>query len=341
METSISFKIRDSIAEIAAELPHEVTRLKTQKGKGFAVGAAAEGSIIYLPLEPAGYPISPDDLDFGSGNPTAAQINNASRFSQLMNQIPSPGQKAWFTSGEVVWNVWEIVLDSMQLPAGGSMKTLQQLKANFVMEKRADMQGDIYYETNYSPVGFWNSTFDSHWRSFSYSPEAASSHEIMSACTASDGVRDLEFDPTGMNFNAEVILVTLLRPWLSPWLFSSTAWRFAPGSIAPPLSNGLSPPQGVMTMYPNAFLVARNVHLDLEMSRPKNAALSGQLEQAHALTWSAFQMKGASPASSPFGSVADLKLTDDGLRSNGLQILGFSCSLLPKCPNQDPNQQWP
>jgi hypothetical protein len=163
----------------------------------------------------------------------------------------------------------------------------------------------------------------------------------MTASTAKGDVRDLQFDATGMCFNAEVILVTLLRPWWSPWLFSSTAWRFAPASIAPPLSDGLHPPRGVMTMYPNAFLVGRNVHLGLDMSRPKNAALSTHIEQAHALRWSAFQLKGANRITSTVYGGAELKLTDDGLHSNGLQILGFSCNVLPKCPNPDPSQQWP
>lgn len=341
METPVSLQVRDRISEIARELPPGDIQLEMLTMRGRETEGAGAGGTLYLPLDPAGYPISPDDLDFGSGNPTATQIKNASRFSQLMNQIPNSGQKAWIASGEVVWNIWDIVLESMQLPVGGSTRILQQLKANFEMEKRSDMQGDIYYQTNYSPDGFWKSTFDSRWKSFSHSPKATSKCEVMSACTARDGVRDLEFDATGMNLHAEVILVTLLRPWWSPWLFSSTAWRLESASIVPPLSDGLNPPRGVMTMYANAFLVARNVHLSLDMNRPKNAALNTQIQQAHALTWSAFQLKGANRTTSPVDGVADLKLTNDGLHSNGLQILGFSCNVLPRCPNPDPKQQWP
>lgn len=341
MKSPVSLQVRERIAEMAQELPPGDIHLKMGMTRGGDTEGTEERGTLYLPLDPAGYPISPDDLDFGGGNPTAAQIKNASRFSQLMNQIPNPGQKFWTASGDVVWNIWDTVLRSMQLPVGGSTNILQQLKANLEMERRSDMQGDIYYPTNYSPDGFWEATSNNQWKSIAFSPKSTSRCEVMSACTATRGVHDLEFDATGMHFKAEVILVTLLRPWWSPWLFSSTAWRLPPASLTPPLSDGMNPPKGVMTMYANAFLVARNVHLGLDMSRPKNSVLTTQIQRAHALTWSAFQMKGASRSSSPVDGVAELKLTSDGLHSNGLQILGFSCNVLPKCPNPDQKQQWP
>jgi len=341
METTISVQLSDSIAETARELSLGHIRREMRTFAALETKEKEEGGVLYLPLEPAGYPISPDDLDFGSGNPTATQIKNASQFSQLMNQIPNPGQKVWIASGEVVWNIWDMVLDSMQLPAGGPTRTLQELKTNFELEKRSDMKGDTYYQTDYSPDGFWKSIFDSQWKSYAFSPQATSTKEVMSVRTATGCVSDLEFDTTGMSFTAEIILVTLMRPWWSPWLFSSTTWRYSPGSLAAPLSDGLTPPQGVMTMYPNAFLVARNVHLGLDMSRLKNASLPTQIEQAQALSWSAFQMKGANQSTSMVGCEANLKLSSDGLDSSGLQILGFSCNKLPKCPNPDLSQKWP
>ena len=300
------------------------------------------GNVLYLPLEPAGYPISPDSLDFGSGNPTPTQINNASRFSQLMNQIPNAGQKVWTASGRVVWNIWDIVLDSVQFPEGVSANTLLKLKANFEIDRRSNMFGEIYYRTGYSPQGFWKSTFDSQWKSCSFSPDAATrTDDVMSLSTATAKARKLEFDTRGLRFSADMILVTLLRSWWYPWLFNSNNWRYAPGSIGTPLSDGLTPPTGSMAMYANAFLVARNVNLGLDMSRPKNAALPAHIEQADALVWSQFQMKGSSHDTSLIASEADLKLTKDGLHSSGLQIIGFSCNVLPKCPNPNPNQQWP
>lgn len=297
---------------------------------------------VYLPLKPAGYPISPEALDFGSGSPTATQVNNASRFSRLMNQVPVAGEDSWVSSSRNVWKIWDIVLDSIQLPSGQSAGALQEIRADFETEKRLDMLGNIYYRTEYSPKEFWKSSSNSQWNMDSFSPNTTTSPQgVMSMSSATGGADEVKFDATGMTVTTDTILVTLLRPWWSPWLFNSRNWRYAPGSLAPPLSDGMNPPTGSMAIYPNAFLVARNVKLGIDFNNPQNASLRAQIEMAQELSFSSFQLKGTGVSGMGGSSAADVKVTDNSVKSIGLQILGFSCNVLPKCPDPDPNLSWP
>ena len=352
MDAPISHQLHNFIADTAKTLALSHLKIKpparlltTSEGETENLVAAAPDlhkNTLYLPLKPSGYPINQQMMDFGSGNPNATQIANASAFAQLVNQIPNSGESIWTASGRIVWNIWEMVLDAMQFPQGASTTQLSQFQSNLQLDKRLDMAGNVYYHTGYSPSQFWLTTGAQQWQSHAFTPNTGSSQvDVMKLSNQEGKENDLEFDASNMSLSSDMILVTILRPWWSPWIFDSPNWRYGPISLASPLSDGEQPPSGAMTMYANAFLVARNVKLNLDMSKPKNQPLAEKLEQADNVVWDAFQMKGHNHEADLPACATSLKATEKGIQSTGLQILGFNCNILPKCPNPNPNLSWP
>lgn len=335
MNTCPSDKIIAQIAAIAEDLQ---AKARPVKRMGLVAPAAPtiRADVVYKSIKPAGYPIAPEDLDFGGGNPTPVQIANASSFAALMNQIPNAGQPFWTSSGMTVWNVWKIALESAEVPVNGSSGVFHELKGRLRLAERSDMKGDIYYPTFYSPSSFWTET-TGQWRPLEAAVQPDGTSDQMVACSSGGTPRRIAFDASGMEVSGELMLVTLLRDWWAPWLFDSKAWRFAPGTIAPRLSDGKTPPTGSMPMYANAFMVARNVKVGVDMDKGKNAVLAKQIQMASALAWGPFQLKGTSHG----GRESALRLTTEGIHSPGMQIVGFSCNVLPKCPDPDPALDWP
>ncbi|NIR28947.1 MAG: hypothetical protein GWN84_06455 [Gammaproteobacteria bacterium] len=330
-----SDKVIGQIAAIAEELRAKTTQAKDMRSVASATPPTLK-NVVYKSLKPAGYPIAPEDLDFGGGSPTASQIANASAFAALMNQVPNPEQSFWVSSGTTVWNIWQIALESAQVPVNGSSHVFDELKNKLRLARRSDMKGNTYYPTLYSPSSFWTAEA-SQWRPLeAVVPPDGTSDQMVVRSAAGDAQR-IPFDASGMPVSGELILVTLLREWWAPWLFDSKAWRYAPATIAPRLSDGKTPPSGAMPMYANAFMVARNVKVGLDIHKRKNAALAKHIERASALAWGPFQLKGTSHG----GRESTLRVTPDGINSPGMQIVGFSCNVMPKCPDPNPDLDWP
>ncbi|MEZ5944247.1 MAG: hypothetical protein R3C18_22890 [Planctomycetaceae bacterium] len=335
MPIAASSQIQDLLADVAAP-----------KGQEGLESTLPRGGVVYLPIEPAGYPVTPEDFDFGGGSPTKEQIANASQFAQLVNQIPNSLQNTWVSTGRMTWNLWEAVLDSIQFPVGAPANQITDLRAGFQLDKRLDMLGNTYYQTNYTPQEFWKTT-SSAWHRMSYSASSGTLTEDnvkvkRPRILAGDKPEvDLPVDAKGMNVTGDLILVTLLRPWWNAWLFESQNWRYAPGSITPPLSDGGDPPSGAMTMYPNAIMVARDVNVRLDMSSPRNRRLVKEADAAHDVSFGPFQLKGNNAHAGSLLRETKLEVTNDGLKSIGMQVVGFQCNLLPQCPNPSTAVTWP
>jgi hypothetical protein len=64
----------------------------------------------------------------------------------------------------------------------------------------------------------------------------------------------------------EYTSVTLSRPWFTPQLFASRAWRFADGRM---LSDGAAPPKGECTAYVTGLVLARAITVESTARRPE------------------------------------------------------------------------
>jgi hypothetical protein len=64
----------------------------------------------------------------------------------------------------------------------------------------------------------------------------------------------------------EYTSVTLSRPWFTPQLFASRAWRFADGRM---LSDGAAPPKGGCTAYVTGLVLARAITVESTARRPE------------------------------------------------------------------------
>jgi hypothetical protein len=184
-----------------------------------------------------------------------------------------------------------------------------QLKAQLAMDALTDTRGNAFYPTYVYPADFYTSAYDASWKSFQLTP----------------GQND-PWAPVGSGeaVSGEMITVPLQRAWWSPWIFASRGWRFSPVSGLQALSDGGSPPQGLMPLYASLVIVARNI-------KTVAPAATAPLRAAAEF----FKLR-AAVAGSP-AAVSDGTAAAD---PSGMIIIGFGCTALPKSPNPDPSLTW-
>jgi hypothetical protein len=121
----------------------------------------------------------------------------------------------------------------------------------------------------------------------------------------------------------EVKRVTVERPWLDWGLFTARNWRLEPGGGLTLVSAGDpdAADPGAMPLVVTGLLLARRLRI--------TGAWAGDPAAAQ-VTRKAF---------GPFtlaGAVADRSAGQFAIRADGLQIIGYFCRVLPRCPNPDP-----
>jgi hypothetical protein len=151
-------------------------------------------------------------------------------------------------------------------------------------------------------------------------------------------------DHCSMRF--EIAQIPLLTPWLKKSYLTSKTWRFDPGNPDVKndlLSDGGSPPRGLLTAYPTSLIFVRNLSLDFG----NNSSFLHYLDEQRSS-----HAGGGSVAIGPFflgGSASHwsqehnmqrdwgYSYTNQGVKVPGMQIVGFKCHILPKSPNPSPD----
>ncbi len=176
--------------------------------------------------------------------------------------------------------------------------TFQTLYGALTADALIDTRGATFYPTYFYPNDFADAVNDGLWIPFEITPGQADPWQPVG---------------DGETIRGEMLVLPLQRSWWSPWIFSSRGWRFQPASGLPQLSDGNSPPQGMMPFYASSLIIARNLTVS---SAPKAAAPPAL-----------FTLK-SEPAQSA------------GTTAAGMSIIGFVCTTLPRCPDPDPTLQW-
>lgn len=160
---------------------------------------------------------------------------------------------------------------------------------------------------------------------------------------------NFNLDSFGLSF--EIAQVPIVRPWFKDAFLSSKTWRFDqsnPDVKNQIVSDGGSPPQGLVPAYPTTIVFIRNLVLNIGhvqgfsdfMSHAESSSQSGGGfvgigpffcggQAAHASS------KGFAQRNNGY------QYDDQGLQVPGMQIVGFKCHVLPKTPNPDPSiKEW-
>jgi hypothetical protein len=157
---------------------------------------------------------------------------------------------------------------------------------------------------------------------------------------------DASFNSDSFGLSFEICNIPLVRDWFKRAFLSSRSWRFDQGNVEAKgemISDGAKPPKGLIPAYPTSLLFVRNLRLELSHTE----GLQSFMSQYSSSSTSA----GASVAFGPFNiggsySRADengssqahhgFKFDNQGISIDGMQIIGFKCHVMPKCPNPLP-----
>ncbi|MBV8055200.1 MAG: hypothetical protein JO071_08180 [Deltaproteobacteria bacterium] len=138
----------------------------------------------------------------------------------------------------------------------------------------------------------------------------------------------------------EIAQIPIYMPWYKPSYLMSHTWRFDPGNPDVKndmLSDGASPPKGLLPAYPTAVIFIRNLHMEIG----HNDSFSNFLQQ----NASSSQGGGGGFSFGPFscgGSASHYSTSGNtqrdytsswnghGLDVPGMQIAGFKCHVFSK-----------
>jgi len=163
----------------------------------------------------------------------------------------------------------------------------------------------------------------------------------------SENANLMTFDFTKFKLEFEICQVDIVRPWFKPAFLNSKYWRFAPGNKDKEgkeemLSDGEPIPQGLMPAYPTSIIFMRNLKLVFEDGDDAKEFMGKYEETSHGAKAGLDWIFGASAGyefheSSSSNESAD-RVSRSGRRIevNGMQIIGFRCHLLGKCPDPLP-----
>lgn len=142
----------------------------------------------------------------------------------------------------------------------------------------------------------------------------------------------------GLTVSFDIMQVPLLRPWFDASVFGSKAWRWADGSTTL-LSDGGNPPSGQMPGYASSVLVAKNLKIDLKLNDDERRQIEGQIAAGASVSFGIFSLS-ANGLTKNSGNEHRSTLSGTGIECKGMQIIGFVCNALPKCPNPDDGLDW-
>lgn len=226
-----------------------------------------------------------------------------------------------------------------------------------------------YYDTTLSPADFVES---GGWTRFTFSHEDIqkfSGKQYNSNCTTIKTKTGSIFHKTetvneeeGKSFNLtdymhskkfnlsfDFCQVKIVRPWFKESFLYSHYWRLHPGMVSKKdnkdkLSDGENPPKGMLTAYPTSILIIRNLEL-VFTDGTKVETLTEKYNQNHEkyggglrLGWinlklgASYENADEEFSSTGFGAT---DISGQSIRVPGLQIIGYNCHVLPKCPDPE------
>lgn len=147
--------------------------------------------------------------------------------------------------------------------------------------------------------------------------------------------------------NFEIAQIPIVRPWFKEAFLNSKAWRFDPtnpDAKGDMVSDGGTPPKGLIPAYPTTAIFIRNLVLGID----HNSSAASFINQSSSSSASGggyvsigpiFLGGSASHWSSSGYTQRDYnsQWNDQGLTVPGLQLVGFKCHILQKSPNSDPS----
>jgi hypothetical protein len=187
-----------------------------------------------------------------------------------------------------------------------------------------------FSESNYSTYSSYKTNSWSAGGSAGWGPWSARVKASGSSSSTNSSV-----DVGNFNMSFWFTQVPISRPWFSPEFLTSRAWRFRSGLGMSPLSDGAQPPTGQLVAYPTTAIFIRDVLIDFNELHNSASTYTSQISAGGGVSYGPFSLGGSYSRSSGnqrFNST----MTAQGLKVEGMQLIGFKCAILPVSPNPDP-----
>ena len=290
-------------------------------------------------------------------DPLAAEI--WARKGPVLKARVQRAYQMWAAAGKA--RVEEVQALIENLERRGPNKLWSDRRERYRSHVRDDFQGGNYLLTKYFPQKFWKPDHGAGWMEFSFRHDEV--HKVDTSKKESFGggtsgsyglfswggkmQRDStdtysRADTENFGLKVELAKIPLRRTWMDAGIFSSRAWRFD-AQMYPEsehLSDGGNPPNGTMVAYPSALLVARNLELNMDMTSETNTYSFEKITGSARGGWGPFSIKG-NYSKETTKQTHDYVSDHKGIKAPGMQIIGFVCQVLPKCPNPDDELNWP
>jgi hypothetical protein len=168
----------------------------------------------------------------------------------------------------------------------------------------------------------------------SYGVEAEGRYGLFHASGGVEGEHERKTHHMGaeqVTIEAELLTVTILRPWFNPLLLALDGW-WVDGLKQGALSNGdVAAPKGIVPLIPTAFVVARNVTIKANFSAEDEKFVRDSVKAKLAVGWGPFSISGSyghESSSHEFES----NIANGELRVPGLQLLAWISTVPPASP---------
>ncbi len=291
-------------------------------------------------------------------DPTAVHFW-AMNASILRNKV-SAAKKDWITNG--FKEEYDQIAAFIAQVEGRSMLTL---KADYIddMEKArltGPSSGSDFFYTSFLPGGFADS--DSGWTEFKFSKsDFESNFKFNSKKGGGQGGLALGFvniggsaahktetsktkiDSSRFALSFKICQVPIVRPWFNVNFLTSKYWRFDQnnGEFKDNMvSNGASPPNGMIPAYTTTAIFVKDLNL---FFGERNTEISNKMKSTSGggfVSWGPFFAGGKYESQSRERKV-DISSNSQGIKIQGMQLIGFKCHTLAKAPDPKPDiSEW-
>lgn len=232
-----------------------------------------------------------------------------------------------------------------------TQRDMATIKANIQEKFRMGLQtgpnGDFYY-TSVVPGDFARSRgwtkFEFGEGSYSHYAEQESTswgarggvhfglYSVGASAGGSTQTTESNFDSKNFHMSFEFTQVPIARGWFESGFITGKGWKWSKDYIGDDLSDGQLPPTGRLVAYPTAALFVRNVVIRSDSFSANQSTYQSHLSAGGSFGWGPFSI-GGSYTHDDAHQQANSRFTNEGLRIEGMQLIGFISHFFPKSPN--------
>lgn len=265
---------------------------------------------------------------------------------------------AWVADGYKDY-VEEAIGIISNLAGQGPEALYQSMKANFNADRLTDTLGQQFYPTYVYPSDPLQPALASSWLNYEFNLQdiqtfqsqsqtnsggsAGASWGLWSASASAQygsGQSNYECDTSDLGVAVQLLQIPLTRAWMRPEIFWSHGWKWAPSAGFGPVSDGASPPQGLMPLFPTAVILAQNLNINLDMTNQKNSSSWSSISTSASFGWGPFSISG-NYSHSESQAQSHYTHSNSGISVPGPQIIAYVCEVIPQSPNPDSSLPWP